>query len=310
MDKVIEIYNRSELNISKFAKIIGKDRRTVSSWVNKEVSIEPKQEVLNKISSFFRYPDNIWDKECQSDDFINAISSIPTKDVIIIEEDYENRLKYILQKESEQRLVIHPKFPGPVYRDAVGVKRYENNECTNIKRLKNARIEKMLSYSYKSDEWYDIKSLLSFCFSEIGNFYTKNEKISVLKLMYDTFHDNYNKHLFLYDSFSKKIYGLDTMYTSVMIRDGVMFFKSPLESVFIEIRNKEIVNKIHKYFTSGKEAPSHIPPYDATNILKILKNAISNDLTLFETYKIINETTNYGKYIKNNISVSCHDKLY
>ena len=46
--------------------------------------------------------------------------------------------------------------------------------------------------------------------------------------MYDTFHENYNKHLFLYDSFSKKIYGLDTMYTSVMIQDGVMFFKSPL----------------------------------------------------------------------------------
>jgi hypothetical protein len=309
-DKIIEIYNRSELNVSKFAKIIGKDRRTVSSWINKEVIVEPKEDVLNKINKFFRYSEDIWDNDCQDNDFINAISSLPSKDIRIIDEDHENRLEYILKKESKQRLVIHPKFPGPVYRDAVGVKKYTLNESTNIKKLKNERIEKMLSYSYKSDEWYDIKSLLSFCFSQIGNFYTKNEKIAVLKLMYDTFHDNYNKHLFFYDSFSKKIYGMDTMYTSVMIQEEMMFFKSPLESVFIEIQNKEIVDKIHKYFTSGKEAPSHIPPYDAPNILKILRSAVANDLTLFETYKIINENTNYGKYIKNNISISCHDKLY
>jgi len=309
MDKIIEIYNRSELSVSKFAKIIDKDRRTVSSWVDQEVSIEPKKEVLDKITAFFRYPDSIWNEECQSDDFIKAISSIPVKDIRIIEESHEERLKYILKKEAIQRLVILPKFPAPVYRDAIGVNKNKASQSINVKRLKEERIDKMLSYSYKSDEWYDIRALLDFCFSQIGNFYTKSEKIAVLKLMYDTFNDNYNKHLFFYDSFSKKAYGLDTMYTSVMIQEGVMFFKSPLESVFIEIQNKEIVDKIHKYFTSGKEAPSHIPPYDATNILKILREAISMDLTLFETYKIIDETTNYGKFIKNNISVAYHEQL-
>lgn len=310
MDKVIDIYNRSELSISKFAKIVDKDRRTVSSWVNKEVTVEPKREVLDKIAKFFRYPDYVWNENCQADEFITAITAIPSKDVKIIDEDPENRLKYILDRESQQRLVIHPKFPGPVYRDAVNVKGLEAEETShNLKKLRTTRIDKMLSYSYKSDEWYDIKSLLSFCFSTIGNFYTKEEKIEILNLMYETFHENYNKHLFLYDSFSKKIFGMDTMYTSIMIQQGMMFFKSPLESIFIEIQNQEIVDKMHKYFTSGKEAPSHIPPYDATKILKILKDSITKNLNLFDTYRVINEQTPYGIFIKNNISTSYHDKL-
>jgi hypothetical protein len=128
--------------------------------------------------------------------------------------------------------------------------------------------------------------------------------------MYDTFHDNYNKHLYIFDSFSKKIYGVENMYTFVDIKNKLMFFKSPLESVFIEITNQEIVEKIHKYFTSSKEAPSHINTYDATIILKILKDTITKDLGLFDAYKKINQNTKYGEFIKNNISVSSHHKLY
>jgi len=303
MDKIIEIYNRSQLSISKFSQIIGKDRRTVSSWLNKEVDIEPKREILNKISLFFRYSDDIWKDNCQSNNFLDAITSIPTRDIKIIDGNYESRLKYILKKESEQRLVIHPQFPGPMYRDAINVKAYIKGENKDIKKLKKERIDKMLAHSYKSDEWYDIRSLLNFCFSQIGIFYTKDEKIALLDLMHDTFHDNYNKHLFLFDSFSKEIYGFDTMYTSINIQEGTMFFKSPIKSVFIEISNKEIVQRIHTHFTSVKEAPLHINPYDAINILKILKSSIIKNLTLFETYKIIDETTPYGKYIKSNINI-------
>ncbi len=310
MDKIIEIYHQSGLSISKFAKIINKDRRTVSSWINKQVIIKPQEDVLNKISTFFRYPDHIWQEDCQENEFLNAITQTPTKDIRMIEDNRENRLRYILKKESKERLVIHPKFPGPVYRDAIAAKKFQIKEDETLKQLKQERIDKILTHSYKSDEWYDIKSLLQFCFSEIACFYTKEEKIAVLDLMYDTFHDNYNKHLFFYDSFSKKIYGIDTVYTSVFVQDGTMFFKSPLDSVFIEISNKEIVTKIHKYFTSSKDAPLHIKPHDATKILRILKDAIKMDLNLFETYHIINDTTEYGEYIKNNISISFHDKLH
>jgi transcriptional regulator with XRE-family HTH domain len=309
MDKVIEIYNRSELSISKFAKILQKDRRTVSSWINKEVNVDPKEDVLNNICSFFRYPNDIWSEECQDDQFVKAISQAPTKDIKLIEENRLNRLKYILKKESQGRLVIHPKFPGPVYRDAVEATNYKIQENEEVEKYKAIRIEQMLSYSYKSTEWYDIKSLLQFCFSDIGSFYTKEEKINILDLMYNTFHDNYNKQLFFYDSFSKKIFGIDTIYTSVEVQEGTMFFKSPLESIFIEINNKEIVDKIHNYFTSGKFAPSHIKPHDATKILKILKDALVMNLTVFDTYHIINDSTSYGELIKNNISVSSRHKL-
>ncbi len=309
IDKMIEIYQRSELSISKFAKILKKDRRTVSSWVYREVKVSPKKETLEHISSFFRYSNEIWDDNCKKEEFLDIITSIPTKDVKIIEENREGRLKYILKNESEQRLVIHPKFPASVYRDVISPKFYAQKESNKIIALKKERIEKMLNYAYKSDEWHDIRSLLNFCFSEIGNFYTKEEKIATLELLFDTFNENYNKRLYLFDSFSKKIYGLDTMYTSVDIKNNIMFFKSPLESVFIEIRNKEIVEKIHRHFTLSKESPAHVSPSDAGKILQILITVLKQNKKLIDAYEEINLKTSYGKMFKNNLSLSIQERV-
>lgn len=306
---MIEIYQRSELSMSKFAKVVKKDRRTISSWIYREVSVTPKRETLEQISSFFRYPNDIWNESCEKEEFFDIITSIPTKDIKIIEANREGRLKYILKNESEQRLVIHPKFPAAVYRDVINPKFYTQKENNKIDALKKERIDKMLNYAYKSDEWHDIKSLLYFCFSEIGNFYTKKEKIATLELLFDTFHENYNKRLYLFDSFSKKIYGLDTMYTSVDIKNNIMFFKSPLESIFIEIRNKEIVEKIHRHFTLSKESPSHVNPNDAGKILQILISILKQNKSLIDAYKEINLKTPYGVLFRNNLSLCVQEKL-
>jgi tryptophanyl-tRNA synthetase len=88
-----------------------------------------------------------------------------------------------------------------------------------------------------------------------------------------------------------------------------MFFKAPLESVFIEISNKKLIEKIHKYFTFGKEAPTHVNPNEVMNIFEILKEAIQFDKTLEESYEEINKKTLYGELFKNNISISLHKKL-
>ncbi len=309
IDKMIEIYQRSELSMSKFAKILKKDRRTVSSWIYREVKVTPKKEILEHVSTFFRYPEDIWNESCEKEEFLDMITSVPTKDVKIIEANREGRLKYSLKNESEQRLVIHPKFPASVYRDFISPKYYVQKEDSKIIALKKERIHTMLNYAYKSDEWHDIKSLLNFCFSDIGNFYTKEEKVATLDLLYDTFNENYNKRLYLFDSFSTKIYGLDIMYTSVDIKNSIMFFKSPLESVFIEIRNKEIVEKIHRHFTLSKESPAHVKPNDAGKILLILINILKQNKGLVDAYEEINLKTSYGDLFKNNLSLSIQESL-
>ena len=38
LEKLIIIYQQSGLSVSKFAQIIGKDRRTLTSWIDKSVS--------------------------------------------------------------------------------------------------------------------------------------------------------------------------------------------------------------------------------------------------------------------------------
>ncbi|MBE0491479.1 MAG: hypothetical protein IBX44_04435 [Sulfurospirillum sp.] len=309
IEKIVEIYNRSQLSISKFANIVGKDRRTVTSWIDKIAQKEPPKNVLEKITTFFRYPTKIWDINCQDEVFFELLEKVPQEEIKIIDEGYLGGLKYILEHEDKERFVIHPQFPGPMYRDTTVPRVYRTQSSSQIDSFKKERIKRMLAYSFETTEWYSIKSLLSFCFSQIGNFYTKTQKLQILHLIIDSFHENYNKRLYFFDSYSRKIYGLDTAYTSINIKSGVMFFKAPLESVFIEVRNKKLIERIHRHFTFASEAPTHVNPSDATTILKILRDCVESDKDLCEAYEQINQKTLYAGLFYNNISLSIQSKL-
>lgn len=303
IDKFIEIYNRSNLSISKFASLINKDRRTVTSWIDKVTNIEPSSDVKEKICQIFRYPDYVWEEACFGEEFLKSITQIPQKEVRIIDEDYKGRLKYIIEHEKNRRFVIQAQFPGPMYRDSAVRKVYRSSTSADIEELKQERIDQMLRYDYDTTEWYSIKSVLSFCFASIGNFFTKDEKIRILELMYELFNNNYNKKLFLFDSFSRKIYGMETTYISINVKQKILFFKSPIESVFIEIRNKSLVERMHKYYSSPIEAPSHVNFLESVKILKILQEALKYNNTISQAYETINRETDYGELFYNNLSI-------
>lgn len=302
IDKVIEIYKRSHLSISKFASLIQKDRRTVTSWVDRITDVEPSDSVKEKICNLFRYPDFIWEEGCTDDEFIKSITQVPQKEVRIIDEDYQGRLKYIMEMEANRRFVIQAQFPGPMYRDTAVKRIYRTRTSLEIEELKQKRINQMLKYDYDTTEWYSIKSLLNFCFANIGNFYSKEEKIKILELIYELFNNNYNKKLFFFDSFSRKIYGMETTYISINVKQKVLFFKSPIESVFIEIRNKNLVERMHKYYSSPIEAPSHVNFLESVKIVKILQDAVKYNNDIKQAYETINRMTDYGELFYNNLS--------
>ncbi|QKF83071.1 hypothetical protein [Halarcobacter ebronensis] len=309
IEKFIEIFKRSNLSISKFASLIQKDRRTVTSWIDSVSDIEPNEEVKNRICQIFRYPDFIWEEGCSGEEFIKSITQIPQKEVRIIDEDYHGRLKYIMELEKNRRFVIQSQFPGPMYRDTAVKRVYRTRISNDIEELKQLRIEQMLKYDYDTTEWYSIKSVLSFCFASIGNFYTKEEKIKILELIYELFNNNYNKKLFLFDSFSRKIYGMETTYISINVKQKILFFKSPIESVFIEIRNKNLVERMHKYYSSPVEAPSHVNFLESVKIIKILQDAVKYNNTLAQAYEEINRTTDYGELFFHNLSVEMQKQV-
>jgi len=309
IEKLKEIYKRSNLSISKFASLIQKDRRTVTSWVDNITSVEPTFDVKDKLCHLFRYPEYVWDEGCNGDEFIKSITEVPQKEVRIIDEDYNGRLSYIMDMEESKRFVIQAQFPGPMYRDTAVKRIYRTKTSPEIEKLKQNRIEQMLRYDYDTTEWYSIKSILSFCFANIGNFYTKEEKIKILELIYELFHNNYNKKLFLFDSFSRKIYGTETTYISINIKKKILFFKSPIESVFIEIRNKSLVERMHKYYSSPVEAPSHVNFLESVKIIKILQEALKYNNDIKQTYETINRVTNYGELFYNNLSVDLQKEV-
>ncbi|RBQ29056.1 hypothetical protein ACNSOS_08505 [Aliarcobacter vitoriensis] len=309
LDKFIEIFNRSNLSISKFASMLNKDRRTITSWIDKISEVEINKDIQDKICQIFRYPNYIWEDACSGDEFIKSITQIPQKEVRIIDEDYKGRLKYIIEHEKNRRFVIQAQFPGPMYRDSAVQKVYKNSTSADIEELKQERIDQMLRYDYDTTEWYSIKSILSFCFASIGNFFTKEEKIKILELMYELFNNNYNKKLFLFDSFSRKIYGMETTYISINVKNKILFFKSPIESVFIEIRNKNLVERMHKYYSSPIEAPSHVNFLESVKILKILQEALKYNNSIKQAYETINRETNYGELFYNNLSIDLQKEV-
>jgi hypothetical protein len=196
-----------------------------------------------------------------------------------------------------------------MYRDSAVRRVYKTSTSPDIEELKQERINQMLRYDYDTTEWYSIKSVLSFCFASIGNFFTKDEKIKILELMYELFNNNYNKKLFLFDSFSRKIYGMETTYISINVKNKILFFKSPIESVFIEIRNKNLVERMHKYYSSPIEAPSHVNFLDSVKILKILQDALKYNNTITQAYETINRETNYGELFYNNLSIDLQKQV-
>ncbi|QKF74099.1 hypothetical protein AFAEC_1948 [Aliarcobacter faecis] len=309
IEKFVEIFNRSNLSISKFAFMINKDRRTVTSWIDNHTNIEPTKETKEKICQIFRYPDYIWEDACSGEEFLKSITQIPQKEVRIIDEDYKGRLNYIIEHEKNRRFVIQAQFPGPMYRDSAVRKVYKHTTSLDIEELKQERIDQMLRYDYDTTEWYSIKSVLSFCFASIGNFFTKDEKIKILELMYELFNNNYNKKLFLFDSFSRKIYGMETTYISINVKNKILFFKSPIESVFIEIRNKNLVERMHKYYSSPIEAPSHVNFLESVKILKILQDALKYNNDIKQAYETINRETNYGELFYNNLSIDLQKEV-
>ena len=78
--------------MSKFAKIIGKDRRTLTSWIDKSVTKTPQAEVFESINTFFRYPSRIWEQDCKEDEFFSLLKALPQSEIKIIDKGYEGGL--------------------------------------------------------------------------------------------------------------------------------------------------------------------------------------------------------------------------
>lgn len=300
-DRTQVILEKSGLSLSKFATILGKDRRTLAKFIENDTVKELDTKSKEKICEFFRYPFKIW--ESNENEFYTLLNQIENNEIRIIDEGYIGGLKYIFENENEGSLILHPAFPNPAYRDFIVPLVYQNNDSEEARIYRIKRGEKMRAYSFNASEWYSIKSLLEFCFSPIGNFYIKEQKIQILELMINTFKDNLNKSLYFFDSYDKKIYGLDVFYLSINAKENTMFFKAPLEMLLVEIKNSTLVHKIHEHYTHAKKCPAHILTQDACFIMEILLQCLKDNLDIKESCDILDKKSPYGNLFKKSLSV-------
>ena len=302
MDRLIIIFEKSKLSMSKFSTILGKDRRTLLSWIENKDTKSLNDDIKSTICSYFRYYKDIWD--CDESEFYRYLNELDDSSLRIIDDGYESFLKYIYENENEGSLILHPTFPNPAYRDFVIEGIYNDFDSQEASKYRQKRGLKMRAHSFWVSEWYSVKSLLEFCFANIGNFYTKEQKIQILELMIVTFRDNLNKSIYFFDSYDKKIYGLDMFYLSLNIKEKKMFLKLPLETTILEIKNSDLINKIHTHYTHAKKCPTHIDPKDAVMVMELILESLKDNDDLMTTCAKIDKFTSYGKIFTKVISRS------
>lgn len=300
-EKIRAILNKSGLSLSKFASIIEKDRRTLANFIENKKEKELDDKSKEKICEFFRYPLYIW--ESGEDEFHLLLNRLERNEIRIIDEGYIGGLKYIFENENEGSLILHPAFPNPAYRDFIIPLVHNQSDSEEAKIYRIKRGKKMRAHSFNASEWYSIKSLLEFCFSPVGNFYTREQKIKILELMINTFKDNLNKSLYFFDSYDQKFYGLDMFYLSINVKESKMFFKAPLKMLLVEIKNPILVNKIHEHYTHAKKCPAHIFPKDACLIMEILLECLKENLNIRESCEILDKKSEYGNFFKKSLSI-------
>ena len=82
-----------------------------------------------------------------------------------------------------------------------------------------------------------------------------------------------------------------------------MFFKAPMESMIVEVRNAELIRKLHRHYTNAKECPPHIAPRDAVSVLELLLECLKQDFSLVQTCQYIDKNSKYGELFWRTINV-------
>ena len=88
----------------------------------------------------------------------------------------------------------------------------------------------------------------------------------------------------------------------------VDIIKIHLQSI-IEIRNKSLVERMHKYYSSPIEAPSHVNFLESVKIIKILQDSLKYNNDIKQAYEMINRETNYGELFYNNLSIDLQKEV-
>lgn len=306
ISRVKEILKRYGMSISSFSNIIGKDRRTLTSWLDGKTKKDIGLNTKVKICEFFRYPMSIW--SCNDSDFMILLESISTQNIRIVDEGYEGSLRYMLSQEAYGRFVVQPRFPAPAYRDIITQLPQNAMISYEAKLLMQERSKKIRSYKFRSTEWYSIESLLYFAFCVVGNPYTQQQKLSILQNLYEIFHDNPNKKIYLFDSTANGIFHADMNYTSIVRENGLIFFRLPFNALIVEIANANITDTIYNYFEMAKNATNCIKSEHSMQIIMLLLESIRHNDTLLHFYDKIQKYTNYATLFANNISEEYRQK--
>lgn len=291
-ERLKEIIKKSGLSLNKIALILGKDRRTINSYLQSNNDKFLSEELRLKICEYFRYPSEIWYSDNKT--FYQLLNELKESELKIIDEGSVGQLKYLVENENEGMLILNHRFPNSVYKYLVLDFVYKDKDNEEINLYRKKRTEKIRDHSFNLSEWYPIKSLLEFCFANVGNFYTKEQKIAILDFVLDNFKDNFNKNLYFFDSYAKKNYGLDSFYVCINAKENFLFFKAPIETMLVEIRNSTLVQKLHRHYTDAKECPPHVQGKEACFILELLKECINKNLNIKQSCELINEKTPYG----------------
>jgi hypothetical protein len=171
------------------------------------------------------------------------------------------------------------------------------------------RARRIISKEVTSSEYYTLKSLLLFAFSEVGKCANEHKKMIVEKVI-EAFKDDLRMHLCFFDSTSSKI-GDTFPNMEILVNKSLLIVDMPIPShSILEIKSKLIVKIIDAFFRNKKSfKQGSIRGNDAILLLEILKKCIEEEQSVITFYRRCKEETKHGQLILNQLSPSLREKI-
>jgi hypothetical protein len=209
---------------------------------------------------------------------------------------------YLREIEADGRIGIYHSFPSSTY---------TTEYRTNVSQEELKRANKIILERVTSQEYYTIKSLLLFAFSEVGQF-TDKDKGGIIENMINAFSHDRQMRLCFYDNAYLKLGPVPNM--EIIKLRSLVIIDTPKPNCLLEIKNDKVVEVFDSFFRDKRsfirdEANIAIEEDDAIFLLKMIGEYIKEGGQLATGfYKQCKEQW-YADLILNQLNPSLREEI-
>lgn len=180
-----------------------------------------------------------------------------------VDADNENRaeeqlVRYFIEKEEGERIVVVQEFPSALYID---------------NQFQAERYQILLKSTSTSTEYYPLRSMLNFVLSPVTRF-DRAEKKGILDRMLRMLNEGH-RHIYFFDH-SRDSFPGNFASMNIVNREDLLIFLISVPNMVLEVRNPEMLRSILTYFRS-RQNKQLLSSLTSEMLIEVAMKAVSDN---------------------------------